>query len=149
MIMEDLSEADCLELLAGHHFGRIGVVSDGQPMIFPVNYFFEDRRVAIRTDPGTKLSAAAQGQVAFEIDGDRRGRPSRLECGGHRRRLRGNGRPGRWQRSATPFPGRHLGAWSEVSLDPDRAADRNGPETSTRLTGICSARLIKAGHRHR
>ena len=69
MIMEVLSEADCFDLLASHHFGRIGVVVGGRPMIFPVNYFFEDGRVAIRTDPGTKLSAAAQGQVAFEIDG--------------------------------------------------------------------------------
>jgi nitroimidazol reductase NimA-like FMN-containing flavoprotein (pyridoxamine 5'-phosphate oxidase superfamily) len=69
MMMEDLSEADCFDLLAGHHFGRIGVVVGGRPTIFPVNYFFEDGRVAIRTDPGTKLSAAAQGQVAFEIDG--------------------------------------------------------------------------------
>ena len=69
MIMEVLGEADCFDLLASHRFGRIGVVVGGRPMIFPVNYFFEDGRVAIRTDPGTKLSAAAQGQVAFEIDG--------------------------------------------------------------------------------
>jgi uncharacterized protein len=67
-LFEELSEAECTELLAGHHFGRLGVVSDGAVSIFPVNYVFADGRVAIRTDPGTKLSAAALGRVAFEID---------------------------------------------------------------------------------
>ncbi|HUJ65690.1 MAG TPA: pyridoxamine 5'-phosphate oxidase family protein, partial [Acidimicrobiales bacterium] len=50
------------------HFGRLGVVSDGSVEIFPVNYVFADGRVAIRTDPGTKLTAAALGRVAFEVD---------------------------------------------------------------------------------
>jgi uncharacterized protein len=67
-VFEELSEPECIELLAGHHFGRLGVVSDGSVVIFPVNYVFADGRVAIRTDPGTKLSAAALGRVAFEID---------------------------------------------------------------------------------
>lgn len=68
MMLEVLSEAECLELLAGHHFGRIGVIADGRPIIFPVNYVFDEGRVALRTDPGTKLTAAAQGHVAFEAD---------------------------------------------------------------------------------
>jgi nitroimidazol reductase NimA-like FMN-containing flavoprotein (pyridoxamine 5'-phosphate oxidase superfamily) len=68
MVMEVLSRAECLELLAGQHFGRIGVVADGRPIILPVNYVFEDGHVAVRTDPGTKLTAAAQGHVAFEVD---------------------------------------------------------------------------------
>jgi uncharacterized protein len=67
-VFEELSETECTELLADHHFGRLGVVSDGSVVIFPVNYVFADGRVAIRTDPGTKLSAAALGRVAFEID---------------------------------------------------------------------------------
>jgi len=67
-VFEELSESECKELLAGRHFGRLGVMSDGSVIIFPVNYVFADGRVAIRTDPGTKLSAAALGRVAFEID---------------------------------------------------------------------------------
>jgi nitroimidazol reductase NimA-like FMN-containing flavoprotein (pyridoxamine 5'-phosphate oxidase superfamily) len=67
-VFEELSEAECNELLAGHHFGRLGVVADGAVSIFPVNYVFSDGRVAIKTDPGTKLSAAALGRVGFEID---------------------------------------------------------------------------------
>jgi nitroimidazol reductase NimA-like FMN-containing flavoprotein (pyridoxamine 5'-phosphate oxidase superfamily) len=69
MLMRALSRSECLELLASHHFGRIGVIAAGRPIILPVNYVFDDGRVVIRTDPGTKLTAAAQGQVAFEIDG--------------------------------------------------------------------------------
>jgi prepilin-type processing-associated H-X9-DG protein len=68
LVMEVLSRTECLELLAGRHFGRIGVVLDGQPVILPVNYVFHDGHVALRTDPGTKLTAAAQGHVAFEVD---------------------------------------------------------------------------------
>jgi nitroimidazol reductase NimA-like FMN-containing flavoprotein (pyridoxamine 5'-phosphate oxidase superfamily) len=68
MVLEDLSRAECLELLAARHFGRIGVVADGQPIIFPVNYVFDDGHMAVRTDPGAKLTAAAQGRVAFEVD---------------------------------------------------------------------------------
>ncbi|HET9075710.1 MAG TPA: pyridoxamine 5'-phosphate oxidase family protein [Acidimicrobiales bacterium] len=67
--IEVLSEAQCSDLLAAHHFGRIGVVSGGAPVILPVNYVFHDGRIAIRTERGTKLSAAALSQVAFEIDG--------------------------------------------------------------------------------
>jgi nitroimidazol reductase NimA-like FMN-containing flavoprotein (pyridoxamine 5'-phosphate oxidase superfamily) len=66
--MDEMTAAECAEMLANQHFGRIGVVSEGRQLIFPVNYVFEDGRIAIRTDPGTKLAAAAQGQVAFEID---------------------------------------------------------------------------------
>ena len=66
--IEVLSEQECRELLDGHHFGRIGVVSGGAPIILPVNYVFHEGRIAIRTDRGTKLSAAALAQVAFEID---------------------------------------------------------------------------------
>jgi hypothetical protein len=68
LVMEVLSQAECLELLAGRHFGRLGVVADGWPIMFPVNYIFQDGQVAVRTDPGTKLTAAAQGRVAFEVD---------------------------------------------------------------------------------
>ena len=67
-VYEQIDESECATLLAGNHFGRIAVLSGGSPDIFPVNYIFQDGRVAIRTDPGTKLDAAALGQVAFEID---------------------------------------------------------------------------------
>ncbi|HUC36999.1 MAG TPA: pyridoxamine 5'-phosphate oxidase family protein [Acidimicrobiales bacterium] len=67
--LEEIPEAECLQLLASHAVGRIAVVADGRPHIFPVNYVIDGRTVAFRTDPGTKLSAATLGRVAFEIDG--------------------------------------------------------------------------------
>jgi len=66
--LEELSEEECLELLGAHSVGRIAVVRDNQPLIFPVNYVFEGRTVAFRTEPGTKLTWAKLGRVAFEID---------------------------------------------------------------------------------
>jgi nitroimidazol reductase NimA-like FMN-containing flavoprotein (pyridoxamine 5'-phosphate oxidase superfamily) len=66
--LKEMAEEECLELLATQSVGRIAVVSNGQPLIFPVNYVLEGRTVAFRTDPGTKLDAATLGKVAFEID---------------------------------------------------------------------------------
>jgi nitroimidazol reductase NimA-like FMN-containing flavoprotein (pyridoxamine 5'-phosphate oxidase superfamily) len=67
-VYEELSIAECLELLGGHHIGRIAVVLDGHPFVFPVNYALDGDSVVFRTAPGTKLSGAALGHVAFEID---------------------------------------------------------------------------------
>jgi nitroimidazol reductase NimA-like FMN-containing flavoprotein (pyridoxamine 5'-phosphate oxidase superfamily) len=60
---------ECLRLLGDHHLGRLAVVVDGQPLVFPVNYALSGREIIFRTDPGTKLYAAAGRRVAFEIDG--------------------------------------------------------------------------------
>ena len=68
IVLEALAEAECRQLLGSRHFGRLGVVSDGGPLILPVNYVFDQGRVAIRTDPGTKLDAASLSRVAFEVD---------------------------------------------------------------------------------
>ena len=68
-IYQELSNRECLDLLGAHHFGRIAVVNDAQPIAFPVNYTLDGDAVVFRTDPGTKLNGAAMGRVAFEIDG--------------------------------------------------------------------------------
>ncbi len=60
---------ECLKLLEAHYVGRIAVVVDGQPLIFPVNYAMSGTHVVFRSDPGTKLSGAVEHPVAFEIDG--------------------------------------------------------------------------------
>ncbi len=66
--LEEIREDECLQLLDQHHLGRIGVVVDGQPLIFPVNYGLSHRIVTFRTARGTKLSYAPGSNVAFEID---------------------------------------------------------------------------------
>ena len=52
--------------------GRLAVVVDGQPEIFPVNHVYdrESGCVAFPSNPGTKLHAAlSSSSVAFEADG--------------------------------------------------------------------------------
>lgn len=66
--LEVLEEEECLALLAAGQVGRVGVVVDGQPLVFPVNYVFEGRSVIVRTAFGTMLSGASLALVAFEID---------------------------------------------------------------------------------
>jgi uncharacterized protein len=69
----DLSRAECLQLLAAHRFGRLAVaLTDGAPVIRPVNYVFDNssQSVVFRTSHGSKLHAVLQvREAAFEIDG--------------------------------------------------------------------------------
>jgi uncharacterized protein len=67
---QEIGRAECFWLLADQRLGRIAVVDDLGPMIFPVNYLLDRHMIVIRTSEGTKLAAAAGGhKVAFEIDG--------------------------------------------------------------------------------
>ena len=66
--LQEIPETECLRLLRRHSLGRIAVVVEGQPQIFPVNYALQDRIIVVRTAPGTKLSYAPSSNVAFEID---------------------------------------------------------------------------------
>jgi nitroimidazol reductase NimA-like FMN-containing flavoprotein (pyridoxamine 5'-phosphate oxidase superfamily) len=67
--LKSLEHAECLELLRCCRLGRLAVVNDEQPLVFPVNYVMHDVHVVFRTDPGTKLATAVDRRVAFEIDG--------------------------------------------------------------------------------
>jgi nitroimidazol reductase NimA-like FMN-containing flavoprotein (pyridoxamine 5'-phosphate oxidase superfamily) len=66
--LETIPEEECEDLLVRHHLGRIAVVAGGRPLIFPVNYVYDHRVIAIRTADGTKLATAPNSHVAFEID---------------------------------------------------------------------------------
>jgi nitroimidazol reductase NimA-like FMN-containing flavoprotein (pyridoxamine 5'-phosphate oxidase superfamily) len=68
-----LSRAECLELLATTHIGRVVVTvgADHRPLIRPVNYLFDQTAQAItfRCAAGTKLHALLRNASAcFEID---------------------------------------------------------------------------------
>ena len=70
--LEELSSAECRQLLESQHFGRVGFIDQvgALPMIIPVNYLLHGGRVVFRTDAGSKLAAAVHGApVAFEVDG--------------------------------------------------------------------------------
>jgi len=64
-----MTEEQCLVLLTSNQVGRLAVVMDGQPLVFPVNYLFDGGSILVRTGMGTMLRGASFAQVAFEIDG--------------------------------------------------------------------------------
>jgi nitroimidazol reductase NimA-like FMN-containing flavoprotein (pyridoxamine 5'-phosphate oxidase superfamily) len=66
--LEELSVAECMDYLAGAQVGRVAVVVDGHPAIFPVNYILDGEQILYRTEEDTDLSKAGLTSVAFEID---------------------------------------------------------------------------------
>jgi nitroimidazol reductase NimA-like FMN-containing flavoprotein (pyridoxamine 5'-phosphate oxidase superfamily) len=67
---QELSKSECFQLLAQEHLGRVAVVDDRGPVVFPVNFVLDRHMVVFRTDEGTKLDTACRGsRVAFEVDG--------------------------------------------------------------------------------
>jgi nitroimidazol reductase NimA-like FMN-containing flavoprotein (pyridoxamine 5'-phosphate oxidase superfamily) len=61
---------ECWELLQGDTLGRLGLVVDGHPEIFPVNYVVHNRSIVFRTSGVTKLwNAREERPAALEIDG--------------------------------------------------------------------------------
>ncbi|MDO5753126.1 pyridoxamine 5'-phosphate oxidase family protein [Arthrobacter sp.] len=68
--VDTLEKAECWDLLKSHVIGRLAVVVDGHPDIFPLNYAVGNGHVVFRTAGGTKLQGAIdQALVALEIDG--------------------------------------------------------------------------------
>ncbi|MGO0603736.1 pyridoxamine 5'-phosphate oxidase family protein [Brevibacterium linens] len=65
-----LDAADCWDLLRSASVGRLAVIVDGAPEIFPVSFTVEHSALVIRTGDGTKIDAVrGHPRVAFEIDG--------------------------------------------------------------------------------
>lgn len=64
-----LGESECWVLLREAVVGRLAVVVDDGPDIFPVNHVVDHGTLVFRTAEGTKLAAAVGSTVAFEVDG--------------------------------------------------------------------------------
>lgn len=67
--VQQLTSGQCWQLLRETPFGRLAVVLDGRPEIFPVNHVVDRGTVIFRTDSGAKLLGASGQPVAFEVDG--------------------------------------------------------------------------------
>jgi len=68
--MIHLSESECWRLLDEQAVGRVGVLVNSAPEVYPVNYRTDGRSVLFRTDPGSKLQGLGRSpSVCFEIDG--------------------------------------------------------------------------------
>jgi hypothetical protein len=66
--LEELTQRECIRLARTAVLGRLAVVVGGHPLVFPVNFTLDGLSVVLRTDEGTKLSAARDAWVAFECD---------------------------------------------------------------------------------
>jgi uncharacterized protein len=67
--MEHLSTESCWELLKTTPVGRVVVMVDGAPEVYPVNFVVDGRSVAFRTAPGTKLRGLDRfPTTCFEAD---------------------------------------------------------------------------------
>ena len=67
--LDTLERSVCLRLISNETVGRLGVIIDGRPEVYPVNFVVvagED--ILIHTDQGRKLAAAVGGPVVFEVD---------------------------------------------------------------------------------
>jgi nitroimidazol reductase NimA-like FMN-containing flavoprotein (pyridoxamine 5'-phosphate oxidase superfamily) len=68
--LEHLSADECWGLLDRTEVGRVGVVVDGDPEVFPVNFVVDDETIVFRTDRGSKLHGLLDHpSCCFEVDG--------------------------------------------------------------------------------
>lgn len=68
--IEHLAAGQCWALLAGVDLGRLGVLVDSAPEIYPVNFLLDGESVVFRSDPGSKLRGVDRSpSVCFEVDG--------------------------------------------------------------------------------
>lgn len=65
----ELSTAESWTLLTEAVVGRLAVIVDNRPEIFPVNHLVDRGSVVFRTAAGTKLAGCSGHWVAFEVDG--------------------------------------------------------------------------------
>ncbi|MBO0897542.1 MULTISPECIES: pyridoxamine 5'-phosphate oxidase family protein [Arthrobacter] len=66
----ELTANQCWDYIRQAPIGRLAVIADEHPEIFPINFVVDRGSVVFRTAEGTKLRAALEGAaVAFEVDG--------------------------------------------------------------------------------
>ncbi|MGO4583746.1 pyridoxamine 5'-phosphate oxidase family protein [Arthrobacter sp. 2RAF6] len=67
--IERLSPDECFELLGQSTVGRLAVIVEDHPDIFPVNYVVDHGSIVFRTGIGTKFRSSMRNPCALEIDG--------------------------------------------------------------------------------
>ena len=66
--LKELSEDECLELLASKQVGRLAYVDRDGPLAVPVNYVLDQGTVLFRTSPHSALGRYARSGAALEVD---------------------------------------------------------------------------------
>jgi uncharacterized protein len=67
--LRSLPESECWRLLDSSALGRIALVVEGWPQVFPVNYSVGEGALVFRSGPGAKVSYGPGSRACFEIDG--------------------------------------------------------------------------------
>jgi nitroimidazol reductase NimA-like FMN-containing flavoprotein (pyridoxamine 5'-phosphate oxidase superfamily) len=67
--LHEISEPECWKLLGSHDLGRIALLIDDWPQVFPVNYSAGEGAVLFRSAPGAKATHGPGSRACFEIDG--------------------------------------------------------------------------------
>jgi nitroimidazol reductase NimA-like FMN-containing flavoprotein (pyridoxamine 5'-phosphate oxidase superfamily) len=67
--LRPLPESECWKLLHSGDLGRIALVVEEWPQVFPVTYAVGDRALVFRSAPGAKASYGPGSRACFEIDG--------------------------------------------------------------------------------
>jgi nitroimidazol reductase NimA-like FMN-containing flavoprotein (pyridoxamine 5'-phosphate oxidase superfamily) len=67
--VRELSVPECWARLRQSVVGRVAVVRDGRPEIFPVNFVVDHGTVVLRTGSGTLFQSLDAAPAAFEVDG--------------------------------------------------------------------------------
>jgi uncharacterized protein len=66
----ELTRRECWEHLRTEAYGRLAVLDEDGPAIYPINVLVDHATLVFRTTAGTKLDAMrADPRVAFEVDG--------------------------------------------------------------------------------
>ncbi|WP_187271948.1 pyridoxamine 5'-phosphate oxidase family protein [Aeromicrobium terrae] len=68
--MSSIPEHRCWRLLSTTTVGRLAFATDDGIVILPVNFIELDRRIYVRTEPGSTIASLSEGfdDVAFEVD---------------------------------------------------------------------------------
>jgi Pyridoxamine 5'-phosphate oxidase len=169
--LEVLDRDECLRLLASQPVGRVAVVVDGSPMIFPVNYALDGESIVFRSDAGSKISGSPFGSdhrstlrvAAPEPSASSRGRGESRELSRARRppapplapcspllatmaRRVGSARARTWYTLSTSACGElelEPGVRAPAALDPHPPEDHDGGRSACRTRAM--ARLKKFG----
>lgn len=66
----ELTTRECWELLRTQAYGRLAIIDEDGPMIYPINALVDHGTLVFRTTTGGKLNALRDDdRVSFEVDG--------------------------------------------------------------------------------
>ena len=67
--LREIGKAECLELLGGHHVGRVAYCDALGPVVLPVNYLLDHGTVLFQISPHSTLAQHLKsGPASFQID---------------------------------------------------------------------------------